>query len=152
VPLLVTIGADRPPGATGYDELVTNARSALKISPGRPVTWPSSGYASGTTGRPKGAMISQRALTGCVPEAFCARNAPHRFQFAEAFAALCLRFRRDLGAGPERMNASLLRRNTGSLAAFVLRYIYWAQGRVMWFVSLPVQVAMYERARFPAPH
>jgi len=33
VPLLVTIGADRPPGATGYDELVTNARSALKISP-----------------------------------------------------------------------------------------------------------------------
>ena len=29
---------------------------------------------------------------------------------------------------------------------FVLRYIYWAQGRVMWFVSLPVQVAMYQQA------
>ena len=28
----------------------------------------------------------------------------------------------------------------------MLRYIYWAQGRVMWLVSLPVQVAMYERA------
>jgi hypothetical protein len=28
----------------------------------------------------------------------------------------------------------------------VLRYIYWAQGRVMWFVSLPAQVAMYEHA------
>jgi acetyl-CoA C-acetyltransferase len=26
------------------------------------------------------------------------------FEFAEAFAALCLRFRRDLDAGPERMN------------------------------------------------
>ena len=26
------------------------------------------------------------------------------FEFAEAFSALCLRFRRDLGAGPERMN------------------------------------------------
>ncbi|MCD9199880.1 acetyl-CoA C-acyltransferase [Aeromicrobium wangtongii] len=26
------------------------------------------------------------------------------FEFAEAFAALCLRFRRDLGAGPDRMN------------------------------------------------
>lgn len=41
---------------------------------------------------------------------------------------------------------ALLRRNTGSPARFVLRYIYWAQGRVMWFVSLPLQVAMYERA------
>ncbi len=28
------------------------------------------------------------------------------FEFAEAFAALCLRFRRDLRAGPERMNPS----------------------------------------------
>ena len=32
----------------------------------------------------------------------------------------------------------------------MLRYIYWAQGRVMWFVSLPVQVAMYERASLGA--
>ena len=59
---------------------------------------------------------------------------------------------RNRGQGEDKRYASLLRRNTGSLAAFVLRYIYWAQGRVMWFVSLPVQVAMYERARFPAPH
>ena len=28
----------------------------------------------------------------------------------------------------------------------MLRHIYWAQGWVMWFVSLPVQVAMYEHA------
>jgi steroid 5-alpha reductase family enzyme len=53
---------------------------------------------------------------------------------------------RNRGQGEDKRYASLLRRNQGSLARFVLRYIYWAQGRVMWFVSLPVQVAMYERA------
>jgi steroid 5-alpha reductase family enzyme len=55
-------------------------------------------------------------------------------------------FARNRGKGEDRRYASLLRRNTGSLATFVLRYIYWAQGRFMWFVSLPVQVAMYEHA------
>ena len=55
-------------------------------------------------------------------------------------------YSRNAGQGEDKRYASLLRRNTGSLAAFVLRYIYWAQGRVMWFVSLPVQVAMYEHA------
>jgi len=55
-------------------------------------------------------------------------------------------FLRNRGRGEDKRYASLLRRNTGSLAAFVLRYIYWAQGRVMWFVSLPLQVAMYEHA------
>jgi steroid 5-alpha reductase family enzyme len=53
---------------------------------------------------------------------------------------------RNRGQGEDRRYASLLRRNTGNLAAFVLKYIYWAQGRVMWFVSLPLQVAMYEHA------
>src|ERR1700759_4831108 len=56
-------------------------------------------------------------------------------------------YSRNRGQGEDKRDASLLRRNTGSLAAFVLRYIYGAQGRVMWFVSLPVQVAMYEHAR-----
>jgi steroid 5-alpha reductase family enzyme len=55
-------------------------------------------------------------------------------------------FARNRGQGEDKRYASLLRRNTGSLARFVLRHIYWAQGRVMWFVSLPLQVAMYERA------
>ena len=53
---------------------------------------------------------------------------------------------RNRGQGEDKRYASLLRRNTGSLASFVLRYVYWAQGRVMWFVSLPLQVAMYEHA------
>jgi steroid 5-alpha reductase family enzyme len=53
---------------------------------------------------------------------------------------------RNRGQGEDRRYASLLRRNTGSLAAFVLRHIYWPQGRAMWFVSLPLQVAMYEHA------
>ncbi len=66
VPLLVTIGADRRPGATGYEELVTNARSALSIEPRAPGDLAIVGYTSGTTGLPKGAMISQRALTECV--------------------------------------------------------------------------------------
>jgi steroid 5-alpha reductase family enzyme len=56
-------------------------------------------------------------------------------------------FARNHGRGEDPRYASLLRRNTGSLAKFVLRYIYWAQGRVMWLVSLPLQVAMYEHAR-----
>jgi steroid 5-alpha reductase family enzyme len=55
-------------------------------------------------------------------------------------------FARNHGQGEDKRYASLLRRNTGSLARFVLRHIYWAQGRFMWFVSLPLQVAMYERA------
>jgi steroid 5-alpha reductase family enzyme len=55
-------------------------------------------------------------------------------------------FLRNRGQGEDKRYASLLRRNNGSLAVFVLRYIYLAQGRVMWFVSLPVQAAMYEHA------
>jgi steroid 5-alpha reductase family enzyme len=57
---------------------------------------------------------------------------------------------RNRGQGEDKRYASLLRRNRGNLAAFVLRYIYWAQGRVMWFVSLPVQAAMYEHAGISA--
>jgi steroid 5-alpha reductase family enzyme len=55
-------------------------------------------------------------------------------------------FARNYGKGESARYASLLRRNTGSPAAFVLRYVYWKQGWMMWFVSLPVQAAMYERA------
>jgi hypothetical protein len=59
-------------------------------------------------------------------------------------------YSRNRGQGEDKRYASLLRRNRGNLAAFVLRYIYWAQGRVMWFVSLPVQAPMYEHAGISA--
>jgi steroid 5-alpha reductase family enzyme len=55
-------------------------------------------------------------------------------------------FTRNHGKGEDPRYAALLRHNKGSLAKFVLRNIYWAQGRIMWLVSLPVQVAMYEHA------
>ena len=64
--LLVTIGAERPPGSMDFDELVTRARSAVQISPRSDGDLAIVGYTSGTTGLPKGAMISQRALTDCV--------------------------------------------------------------------------------------
>src|SRR5690349_22927894 len=59
-------------------------------------------------------------------------------------------YSRNRGQGEDKRYASLLRRNRGNLAVFVLRYIYWMQGRVMWFVSLPVQAAMYEHAGLSA--
>jgi acetyl-CoA C-acetyltransferase len=45
------------------------------------------------------------------------------FEFAEAFSALCLRFRRDLGAGPERMNP-----NGGTMA---MGHAFGATGTIM---------------------
>jgi len=57
---------------------------------------------------------------------------------------------RNRGQGEDKRYASFLRHSKGSLAAFVLRYVYWAQGWVMWVVSLPLQVAMYEEAGLSA--
>ena len=45
------------------------------------------------------------------------------FEFAEAFAALCLRFRRDLDAGPDRMNP-----NGGTMA---MGHAFGATGTIM---------------------
>ena len=66
VDLLVTIGADRPRGATGFEELVSTGRSDREITPRGAGDLAIVGYTSGTTGLPKGAMISQRALCDCV--------------------------------------------------------------------------------------
>jgi acyl-CoA synthetase (AMP-forming)/AMP-acid ligase II len=66
VELLVTIGGDRPGGAAGFEELVSQARSVISVSPRAEGDLAIVGYTSGTTGLPKGAMISQGALTACV--------------------------------------------------------------------------------------
>ena len=46
----------------------------------------------------------QEAMEQAIERAGLAPRDIDVFEFAEAFAALCLRFRRDLDAGPERMN------------------------------------------------
>jgi len=53
-------------------------------------------------------------------------------------------FVRNRGKGEDPRYAALLRRNQGKLVPYVIRTIYWPQGAIMWIVSLPVQVAMYE--------
>ncbi|MFO7252964.1 MAG: DUF1295 domain-containing protein [Actinomycetes bacterium] len=54
--------------------------------------------------------------------------------------------RRARGRGEDPRYAALLRRCAGPVVPFTLRTIYWPQGRTMWVVSLPVQVAMYQNA------
>jgi steroid 5-alpha reductase family enzyme len=55
-------------------------------------------------------------------------------------------FARNHGKGEDPRYAALMRRNTGRTVPFVISSIYWPQGWIMWVVSLPVQVAMYESA------
>jgi steroid 5-alpha reductase family enzyme len=49
---------------------------------------------------------------------------------------------RSRGKGEDPRYAALLARAPGSRLAFAVRRVYLTQGAVMWFVSLPVQVAM----------
>ena len=55
-------------------------------------------------------------------------------------------FLRNRGTGEDPRYAALLRHSRGNPTLFVLRRVYWAQGKVMWWISLPIQVVMYERA------
>jgi non-ribosomal peptide synthetase component F len=91
VPLLVTIGADRPPGARGFEDVVSRPRSVQRIEPRSAGDLAVVGYTSGTTGLPKGAMISQGALTACVrlmPSMF--RISPYgRCAFAGVLGRAC---------------------------------------------------------------
>lgn len=50
---------------------------------------------------------------------------------------------RSRGKGEDPRYEALLARATGNRTVFVLTRIYLTQGLIMWFVSLPVQVAMF---------
>ena len=52
-------------------------------------------------------------------------------------------FRRNRGRGEDPRYARMLRGHDAGVARFVLTRIYLPQGRIMWVVSLPIQVAMY---------
>lgn len=65
----------------------------------------------------------QSAMQKAMAQAGLAASDIDVFEFAEAFAALCLRFRRDLDAGPERMNP-----NGGTIA---MGHAFGATGAIM---------------------
>jgi len=65
----------------------------------------------------------QEAMEQAIERAGLAPRDIDVFEFAEAFAALCLRFRRDLDAGPERMNP-----NGGTIA---MGHAFGATGAIM---------------------
>jgi acetyl-CoA C-acetyltransferase len=65
----------------------------------------------------------QTAVERVLAKAGLRANDIDVFEFAEAFAALCLRFRRDLGAGPERMNP-----NGGTMA---MGHAFGATGAIL---------------------
>ena len=53
-------------------------------------------------------------------------------------------YRRSRGKGEDPRYVELLAKAPGSRTAFAVQRIYLTQGAVMWFVSLPVQVAMVQ--------
>jgi acetyl-CoA C-acetyltransferase len=65
----------------------------------------------------------QSAVEQVIAKAGLRREDIDVFEFAEAFAALCLRFRRDLDAGPERMNP-----NGGTIA---MGHAFGATGAIL---------------------
>jgi len=52
---------------------------------------------------------------------------------------------RSRGRGEDPRYAELMRGARGSRTWYAVRRIYLTQGAIMWFVSLPVQVAMFQR-------
>jgi steroid 5-alpha reductase family enzyme len=52
---------------------------------------------------------------------------------------------RSRGRGEDPRYAEMLERAPGGEARYAVRHIFLPQGAAMWFISLPTQVAMYER-------
>lgn len=63
---IVTIGPNRAAGAFDYEELLTKASARSALVDRLPEDLAILGYTSGTTGFPKGAMVTNRAVTGCI--------------------------------------------------------------------------------------
>lgn len=74
LPVRITIGADRPEGFSGYEELISEGSAQLPVNPSGPEDIAILGYTSGTTGFPKGAMVSNRAVVNCT------RMIPHTYR------------------------------------------------------------------------
>jgi steroid 5-alpha reductase family enzyme len=55
--------------------------------------------------------------------------------------------RRNWGKGEDPRYTELFAKAPGNPLLYVLRMVYLTQSVVMWFVSLPIQVAMYESSR-----
>ncbi|MFM8867404.1 MAG: class I adenylate-forming enzyme family protein [Ilumatobacteraceae bacterium] len=63
---IVTIGPNRAAGALDYEELLEKASARPALVDRRPEDLAILGYTSGTTGFPKGAMVTNRAVVGCI--------------------------------------------------------------------------------------
>ena len=57
---------------------------------------------------------------------------------------------RNRGHGEDPRYTRLMRHQTGNLVVFLVKKIYGLQGFLIWFISLPIQVAMYESASLGA--
>lgn len=71
--LTVTLGPERSRGAQDYDDLLSRASTQAPQLRVDPESLAILGYTSGTTGFPKGAMASHRAVVGCaklIPAAY----------------------------------------------------------------------------------
>ena len=55
-------------------------------------------------------------------------------------------FRRSRSVGEDPRYTAHMRRRQGSVVGHAVRTILWPQARIMWFVSIPIQLAMYENA------
>ena len=53
---------------------------------------------------------------------------------------------RSRGKGEDRRYALMFERTDGDVARFALVHVFLPQGIAMWFISMPVQVAMFERS------